>query len=1102
MGYRLGYSGPEVDVLLQKAYKYSVINNGWAKLDSSNSNPVDLNSLVTQGNYSISFWNNGPVQLNTSGPINVCVTKDSSNGKTYQTIYDAGKVYLRETTGTSFSNTWIEEQNNTDLDINASVPQNPQDNYVWIDTSGEEPTIKVYKESTHSWVPISAADLAKASVYDTNGIKQPIDVYLDQKIADADLSKAEEDYNTHLTATEVSDNINWTEGTISSTSRHWSSVCYGNSKFVTIAHNSNYFAYSTDGINWTETTSGISRRWWCSVCYGNGKFVAVADGSNYFAYSTDGINWTEGTISSTSRSWQSVCYGNGKFVAVANKGYFAYSTDGITWTEGTISDISRNWWSVCYGNGKFVAVTGYSNYFAYSTDGINWTEGTISSTSRAWSSVCYGNGKFVAVADGSNYFAYSTNGITWIESTISDTSRSWQSVCYGNGKFVVVENGSNYFTYASTSFPIHVTTEEKAKWNAGISKDDASTIIDALKTEMTSYANEKINTSTQEVSNISDNVNRISSNIDAHIADSSIHLTAEDVTNFDNKAAGNHKHLNDGHVTVSTANITGLIAVERLDPSVLERNYTVTSYEEMMALTKNEIQNGDSVFLNGTKQSAWFVVDDTKLGEEDYNSKESTISNTNRDWESVCYGNGKFVAVAYNSNYFAYSTDGITWSEGTISDTSRQWRSVCYGNGKFVAVGGGTKYFAYSTDGINWTESMISSTNRNWFSVCYGNGKFVAVVYSYSNTFAYSTDGITWTESTISDTNRDWFSVCYGNGKFVAVAIYTNYFAYSTDGINWTESTISSTSRQWRSVCYGNGKFVAVAFNTNYFAYSTDGINWTEGTISSTSRKWMSVCYGNGNFVAVVAQNSRYFAYSIDGITWTEGTISGTSRAWDSVCYGNGKFVAVASDDNSSYSAEITFVPAGLIQYAAPAKELTWENITNKPSTLAEYNITTSYTKDEINTIYNNILNSINEVKNKADECNAAIPTEIPSDLDETIATNTTSANDLNSKVDILIRNTSLNEAFKNQLLSLVQNKVVGDMNVTMTRTINITSSWDVDNNGPGLSSTFKIPTGTSYTIDLNDPIEDTYTVDETYTSGMTDEHGDTGYYEFSGWSY
>ena len=67
-------------------------------------------------------------------------------------------------------------------------------------------------------------------------------------------------------------------------------------------------------------------------------------------------------------------------------------------------------------------------------------------------------------------------------------------------------------------------------------------------------------------------------------------------------------------------------------------------------------------------------------------SYNGNISSTSRNWQSVCYGNGKFVAVAYHSNYFAYSTDGITWTESTISNTSRYWYSVCYGNDKFVAV--------------------------------------------------------------------------------------------------------------------------------------------------------------------------------------------------------------------------------------------------------------------------------------------------------------------------------------------------------------------------------------------------------------------------------
>ena len=105
MGYRIGYNGPQVDDLLQKGYKYSVINNGWTKLESSDLAATNLDTLVTPGNYSTSFWQNGPIQLVTNGPINVCVTKDSSSNTLYQTIYDAGKIYIRSTTSTSFSNT-------------------------------------------------------------------------------------------------------------------------------------------------------------------------------------------------------------------------------------------------------------------------------------------------------------------------------------------------------------------------------------------------------------------------------------------------------------------------------------------------------------------------------------------------------------------------------------------------------------------------------------------------------------------------------------------------------------------------------------------------------------------------------------------------------------------------------------------------------------------------------------------------------------------------------------------------------------------------------------------------------------------------------------
>ena len=267
-------------------------------------------------------------------------------------------------------------------------------------------------------------------------------------------------------------------------------------------------------------------------------------------------------------------------------------------------------------------------------------------------------------------------------------------------------------------------------------------------------------------------------------------------------------------------------------------------------------------------------------------------------WYSVCYGNGKFVAVANNTNISVYSTDGISWTQGTMP-SNPYWYSVCYGNNKFIAVSYNSNIMAYSADGISWTQSTMPSS-ENWRSVCYGNGKYVAVVGGYggSNIMAYSTDGISWTQGNMPS-NATWISVCYGNGKYVAIATNnSNIMAYSTDGINWTQGNMP-ISENWSSVCYGNGKYVAVANgSSNIMAYSTDGISWTQGTMPS-SQNWIEVCYGNGKYVAV-ANDSNIMAYSADGINWTQGNMP-IWEYWGSVCYGNEKFVAVSPSDIMAY---------------------------------------------------------------------------------------------------------------------------------------------------------------------------------------------------------
>ena len=266
----------------------------------------------------------------------------------------------------------------------------------------------------------------------------------------------------------------------------------------------------------------------------------------------------------------------------------------------------------------------------------------------------------------------------------------------------------------------------------------------------------------------------------------------------------------------------------------------------------------------------------------------------NRAWRTVTYGDGKFVALAKDAAYGAYSTDGISWGEMTLP-ASREWWTATYGNGKFVAIAQNSAYGAYSTDGITWTE-MTLPASRAWRKVAYGNGKFVAVAGS-SDKGAYSTDGINWIEMTLP-ASRGWYGVTYGNGKFVAVASGINKGAYSTDGITWTDMTLPTSNTS--DVTYGDGKFVAVGGNQSYNgAYSTDGITWIE-TTSYAGKSGSSVTYGDGKFVAI-SWDIPEATYSTDGIHWNAMTMP--MRAyWATITYADGKFVAVAqSSPNGAY---------------------------------------------------------------------------------------------------------------------------------------------------------------------------------------------------------
>ena len=647
--------------------------------------------------------------------------------------------------------------------------------------------------------------------------------------------------------------LNWTQFT--GLDDYCLAVCYGNGRFIITGNNSNKYLYSSDGINWTESilpnTASINNEIAYRCIYAGDRFFAVnryQDAvSKIFLYSSDGINWTEGKFPIVVR-FTNMLYGNGRFICscnyyetTTNKKYL-YSSDGINWTEGTLPIRPSH---IYYGAGKFVVTTYDSSEYAYSTDGINWTEGTLPIRP---SHICYGAGKFVAVArSSSNKFAYSTDGITWTEGTLPITDK-WGPICYGSGIFILM--GGDIFLYSSDGINWTTGKHDSMSYDSiTLCYGQGKFICGVYK----KYYYLTIPTSYYQFSGWNP--------------------STDFIINENKTISGTWSKKNKLRVSYSWSN----------QPSGMKSKVPSDEYYHY----------GDNVMIDTTYNNK------SGYKSESWSVSEATVP-SNQYWRSVCYGNGKFVAVGSNPNMSAYSSDGINWTQGNIP-SSQHWCSVCYGNDKFVAVADSqTNIAAYSSDGINWTTTSLPSS-QYWSSVCYGNGKFVAVaevkMISDDNRIAYSTNGINWRNSNVSKTHT-WGPVCYGNGKFITISSTSDEtgssaVAYSSDGINWTEGTMPNY-RRWESVCYGNDKFVSVVFeNTSAFAYSTDGINWTEGTMPS-SQKWNSVCYGDGKFVAV-GYNSNIFAYSIDGITWTQGTMPAEDY-WGPVCYGNGKFVAFGHD--------------------------------------------------------------------------------------------------------------------------------------------------------------------------------------------------------------
>ena len=163
---------------------------------------------------------------------------------------------------------------------------------------------------------------------------------------------------------------NWIARTLTSLSAgYYSAVAYGaggnaSGTFIAINNGGNVTSISNNGQTWTTGGTLPSSTTWTSIAYGNNRFVALATtGAVAYTYNY-GTSWVASptctgtnisTLSST-YTWTKVVYAQGLFFAISQGTVAATSPDGLVWTIRAMPS-SSNWSAIAFGNPSNVSST-------------------------------------------------------------------------------------------------------------------------------------------------------------------------------------------------------------------------------------------------------------------------------------------------------------------------------------------------------------------------------------------------------------------------------------------------------------------------------------------------------------------------------------------------------------------------------------------------------------------------------------------------------------------------------------------------------------------------------------------------------------------------
>ncbi len=447
-------------------------------------------------------------------------------------------------------------------------------------------------------------------------------------------------------------------------------------------------------------------------------------------------------------------------------------------------------------NLNLLVAVGNGNRVITSSDGINWNYKFASSYSYTnWQSVCWAAeiGLFIAVGkDGTNCIMTSKNGINWI-SRSSNINNDWKQIAWSNEFGIAMAICDNY-----SSSKVLLSTDGINWLSTNVSSDKK------LSTICWSYSLKKFCI--------------LSNNDDSY------------------------RYLTNWTVSSAPINITDQFRQVKWFPHI---NSFIA-----VGLSGKILTSPDGITWTARSSGNNLLA----INAVEYSPTLNLF---------VVVADGRTI-----SSHILTSPDAITWTTRT-SASSRNWTSLAWGNGVFVATaensGSTTTTVMTSSNGTSWTLRTVPSQGE-WRQVIWVNelNLFVAVGSSTGARVMTSPDGISWTSQTAAEENN-WKSVAWSPTLNLLVAVADisptsnnmNLVMTSPDGINWTSYPTPLTYLWY--VIWASELNLFVAINrdsrsnpTGSIMYSSNGKNWNVVLTKINQQFWSIAWSGSLNtFIGV-----------------------------------------------------------------------------------------------------------------------------------------------------------------------------------------------------------------------------------------------------------